>query len=33
MTPDGITDFNGSYEDYLRSQGVGAAEPPRRVSR
>ena len=22
MTPDGITDFKGSYEDYLRGQGV-----------
>jgi ATPase subunit of ABC transporter with duplicated ATPase domains len=33
MTPDGITDFRGSYEDYLRSQGFGTAEPPRRASR
>ncbi|SOD42104.1 ABC-F family ATPase [Nitrosovibrio sp. Nv4] len=24
MKPDGITDFKGSYEDYLRGQGVGA---------
>ena len=22
ITPQGITDFKGSYEDYLRSQGV-----------
>lgn len=22
MTPQGITDFNGNYEDYLRSQGI-----------
>jgi ATPase subunit of ABC transporter with duplicated ATPase domains len=22
MKPDGITDFKGSYEDYLRGQGV-----------
>ena len=24
MKPDGITDFKGSYEDYLRGQGVEA---------
>jgi ATPase subunit of ABC transporter with duplicated ATPase domains len=22
MTPDGIVDFKGSYDDYLRSQGL-----------
>jgi len=22
MTPDGIKDFKGNYEDYLRSQGI-----------
>lgn len=22
LTPEGIVDFNGSYEDYLKSQGV-----------
>ncbi len=24
ITPDGIVDFSGNYEDYLRSQGIGA---------
>ena len=24
LTPDGVVDFNGSYDDYLRSQGVEA---------
>ncbi len=23
MTPDGINDFKGNYEDYLQSQGIG----------
>ena len=23
MTPEGINDFKGNYEDYLRSQGIG----------
>jgi ATPase subunit of ABC transporter with duplicated ATPase domains len=30
---DGIVDFHGGYEDYLRSQGVGEHQLPRRMSR
>ncbi len=25
LTPEGVSDFSGNYEDYLRSQGLGAA--------
>jgi ATPase subunit of ABC transporter with duplicated ATPase domains len=32
MTPDGIVDFNGNYDDYLRSQGLEAAAPRRMTS-
>ena len=33
MKPDGIVDFHGSYDDYLRSQGVAELQVPRRMSR
>ena len=32
MKPDGITDFKGSYEDYLQGQGVLSINPPPRAS-
>jgi ATPase subunit of ABC transporter with duplicated ATPase domains len=32
MTPDGIVDFKGNYDDYLRSQGLEAAAPRRMTS-
>lgn len=31
MKPDGITDFKGSYEDYLQGQGVLSISPPPRA--
>jgi ATPase subunit of ABC transporter with duplicated ATPase domains len=33
MKTDGIVDFHGGYDDYLRSQGVGEHSIPRRASR
>jgi hypothetical protein len=33
MKAEGIVDFHGGYDDYLRSQGVGDLQLPRRVSR
>jgi ATPase subunit of ABC transporter with duplicated ATPase domains len=30
MKPEGITDFKGSYEDYLQGQGIGAPSAPAR---
>jgi ATPase subunit of ABC transporter with duplicated ATPase domains len=32
MKPDGITDFKGSYEDYLQGQGVLSINPPPRAN-
>jgi len=32
MTPDGIVDFKGSYDDYLRSQGLEQPAPRRMTS-
>jgi ATPase subunit of ABC transporter with duplicated ATPase domains len=32
MTPDGIVDFRGNYDDYLRSQGLEQPLPQRRSS-
>jgi ATPase subunit of ABC transporter with duplicated ATPase domains len=32
MTPDGIVDFKGNYDDYLRSQGLEMAAPRRMTS-
>jgi len=32
MTPGGIVDFKGNYDDYLRSQGLEAAAPRRMTS-
>ena len=33
MKADGIVDFHGGYDDYLRSQGVGETQLPRRMTR
>ncbi len=33
MKADGIVDFHGGYDDYLRSQGLEATAQPRRMSR
>lgn len=33
MKSEGIVDFHGGYDDYLRSQGVGEPQVPRRMSR
>ena len=33
MKADGVVDFHGGYEDYLRSQGVAELPVPRRMSR
>jgi hypothetical protein len=33
MKTDGIVDFHGGYDDYLRSQGVEESQQPRRMSR
>jgi hypothetical protein len=32
MTPDGIVDFHGTYDDYLRSQGLELAVPRRQAN-
>jgi ATPase subunit of ABC transporter with duplicated ATPase domains len=32
LTPTGIVDFNGNYEDYLRSQGIEPKVSPQRAS-
>jgi ATPase subunit of ABC transporter with duplicated ATPase domains len=33
MKPDGVVDFHGGYDDYLRSQGLGEPQVERRASR
>jgi ATPase subunit of ABC transporter with duplicated ATPase domains len=33
MKPDGIVDFHGGYDDYLRSQGLGEPQAERRATR